>query len=52
MGSGTVGPGTAGGEQDERVQAGPVRDAHGVSTRLKYDASLNPPFIVATSMPE
>jgi hypothetical protein len=33
-------------------QATPVTDAHGVATRLKYDPSLNPPFVVVTSMPE
>ena len=33
-------------------QAAPVRDAHGVATRLKYDPSLNPPFVVVTSMPK
>ncbi|SFF38209.1 RNase A-like domain-containing protein [Streptomyces mirabilis] len=33
-------------------QATPVVDAHGVATRLKYDPSLNPPFVVVTSMPE
>lgn len=31
---------------------GDARDAHGVSTRLKYDPNLNPPFVVFTSMPE
>ncbi|MBT2467524.1 hypothetical protein J7E97_06485 [Streptomyces sp. ISL-66] len=30
----------------------PVRDAHGVSTRIKYGPNLNPPFVVVTSMPE
>jgi hypothetical protein len=29
----------------------PVTDAHGVATRLKYEPSLNPPFVVVTSMP-
>ncbi|MFJ8020938.1 RNase A-like domain-containing protein [Streptomyces sp. NPDC096311] len=33
-------------------QATPVTDAHGVSTRLTYDASLDPPFVVTTSMPK
>ncbi|MFI7294096.1 RNase A-like domain-containing protein [Streptomyces sp. NPDC050121] len=33
-------------------QAGPVTDAHGVATRLRYDAGLDPPFIVVTSMPK
>ncbi|MFF3329162.1 RNase A-like domain-containing protein [Streptomyces sp. NPDC002888] len=33
-------------------QAGPVTDAYGVQTRLKYDASLDPPFVVVTSMPK
>ncbi|MFG2030382.1 RNase A-like domain-containing protein [Streptomyces sp. NPDC048825] len=33
-------------------QPTPVTDAHGVQTRLKYDASLNPPFVVVTSMPK
>lgn len=33
-------------------QATPVTDAHGVSTRLKYDPSLDPPFVVVTSMPD
>ncbi|MFJ2161558.1 MULTISPECIES: RNase A-like domain-containing protein [unclassified Streptomyces] len=32
-------------------QATPVTDAHGVSTRLKYDPNLDPPFVVVTSMP-
>ncbi len=43
------------GRTSEKVgpsQAGPVHDAHGVSTRLKYDPNLNPPFVVLTSMPE
>ncbi|WP_371614040.1 RNase A-like domain-containing protein [Streptomyces sp. NBC_00454] len=43
------------GRTSERVgpsQAGPVHEAHGVSTRLKYDPNLNPPFVVLTSMPE
>ncbi|MFI1162456.1 RNase A-like domain-containing protein [Streptomyces sp. NPDC020801] len=30
----------------------PVTDAYGVQTRLKYDGSLNPPFVVVTSMPK
>ncbi|MBZ9641960.1 RNase A-like domain-containing protein [Streptomyces sp. PSKA30] len=33
-------------------QPTPVTDAHGVQTRLKYDASLDPPFVVVTSMPK
>ncbi|MET7712430.1 RNase A-like domain-containing protein [Streptomyces sp. NPDC005407] len=33
-------------------QATPVKDAHGVATRLKYDPNLNPPFVVVTSMPK
>ncbi|WP_433571207.1 RNase A-like domain-containing protein [Streptomyces sp. CA-251247] len=32
-------------------QPTPVTDAHGVSTRLKYDPDLDPPFVVVTSMP-
>ncbi|MFG2718125.1 RNase A-like domain-containing protein [Streptomyces sp. NPDC048416] len=32
--------------------ATPVKDAHGVQTRLKYDPSLTPPFVVVTSMPQ
>jgi hypothetical protein len=30
----------------------PVTDAYGVQTRLKFDDSLNPPFVVVTSMPK
>ncbi|MFF0744293.1 RNase A-like domain-containing protein [Streptomyces sp. NPDC004111] len=30
----------------------PARDTHGVTSRLKYDPSLNPPFVVYTSAPE
>ncbi|MCY0925100.1 hypothetical protein OTB20_02555 [Streptomyces sp. H27-H1] len=30
----------------------PVQDTHGVTTRLKYDPNLNPPFVVYTSAPE
>ncbi|MDQ0958803.1 hypothetical protein QFZ66_002681 [Streptomyces sp. B4I13] len=30
----------------------PPKDAHGVLTILKYDPSLDPPFVVLTSMPE
>ncbi|MFJ6662156.1 RNase A-like domain-containing protein [Streptomyces sp. NPDC091377] len=30
----------------------PPRDAHGVSTVLKYEPSLDPPFVVLTSMPK
>jgi hypothetical protein len=33
-------------------QATPVTDAHGVQTRLSYDPSLDPPFVVVTSMPK
>ncbi|MGW0709367.1 RNase A-like domain-containing protein [Streptomyces sp. NPDC002643] len=29
-----------------------VTDAYGVQTRLRYDASLDPPFVVVTSMPK
>ncbi|MEH0575255.1 hypothetical protein QBA54_12320 [Streptomyces sp. B21-108] len=32
--------------------ATPVTDAHGVQTRLTYDPSLDPPFVVVTSMPK
>ncbi|WP_328393913.1 hypothetical protein OHS70_04595 [Streptomyces sp. NBC_00390] len=32
--------------------AGPVQDVHGVTTRLKYDPNLDPPFVVLTSAPE
>ncbi|MFD7258109.1 RNase A-like domain-containing protein [Streptomyces sp. NPDC059874] len=39
-------------ERLDATTAGPVRDAHGVSTRIKYDPNLNPPFVVVTSMPE
>ncbi|MFD7557798.1 RNase A-like domain-containing protein [Streptomyces sp. NPDC059835] len=39
-------------ERLDATTAGPVRDAHGVSTRIKYDPNLNPPFVVITSMPE
>ncbi|MET9572993.1 RNase A-like domain-containing protein [Streptomyces virginiae] len=39
-------------EQLDAFRPGPVHDAHGVSTRLKYDPNLNPPFVVLTSMPE
>lgn len=30
----------------------PARDTHGLTTRLKYDPNLNPPFVVHTSAPE
>lgn len=30
----------------------PAEDAHGVTTKLKYDPNLNPPFVVYTSAPE
>lgn len=30
----------------------PVQDTHGVTTHLKYDPNLNPPFVVYTSAPE
>lgn len=30
----------------------PAEDAYGVSTKLKYDPNLNPPFVVYTSAPE
>ncbi|MFB7209959.1 RNase A-like domain-containing protein [Streptomyces sp. NPDC056255] len=30
----------------------PARDALGVTSRLKYDGSLNPPFVVYTSAPK
>ncbi|MGA4842431.1 RNase A-like domain-containing protein [Streptomyces sp. G45] len=30
----------------------PPKDAHGVSTVLKYEPSLDPPFVVLTSMPK
>ncbi|MCC0098710.1 hypothetical protein K7B10_28850 [Streptomyces flavotricini] len=30
----------------------PAQDTRGVTTRLKYDANLNPPFVVYTSAPE
>ncbi|MBT2442624.1 hypothetical protein J7E93_21440 [Streptomyces sp. ISL-36] len=30
----------------------PVKNAYGVSTRLKYDPNLDPPFVVLTSAPE
>ncbi|WP_217234556.1 RNase A-like domain-containing protein [Streptomyces sp. AC555_RSS877] len=33
-------------------QATPVTEAHGVATRLRYDNSLTPPFVVVTSMPK
>ncbi|MFG2294121.1 RNase A-like domain-containing protein [Streptomyces sp. NPDC048603] len=32
--------------------AGPVHDVYGVTTRLKYDPNLNPPFVILTSSPE
>lgn len=34
------------------VTAGPVQDVYGVTTRLKYGAGLDPPFVVLTSAPE
>ncbi|MFE2974104.1 RNase A-like domain-containing protein [Streptomyces sp. NPDC059258] len=30
----------------------PARDTHGLTTRLRYDPNLNPPFVVYTSAPE
>ncbi|MER7176543.1 RNase A-like domain-containing protein [Streptomyces mesophilus] len=30
----------------------PAREAHGVTTKLKYDPDLDPPFVVYTSAPE
>ncbi len=30
----------------------PPKDAHGVLTVLKYEPSLDPPFVVLTSMPQ
>ncbi|MFJ9344745.1 RNase A-like domain-containing protein [Streptomyces sp. NPDC101733] len=39
-------------EKESASYAGPVHDAHGVSTRIKYDPNLNPPFVILTSMPE
>ncbi|MCX4693879.1 RNase A-like domain-containing protein [Streptomyces sp. NBC_01408] len=30
----------------------PAQDTHGVTSRLKYDPNLNPPFVVYTSAPE
>ncbi|MFE5807347.1 RNase A-like domain-containing protein [Streptomyces sp. NPDC056491] len=39
-------------EKASASYAGPVHDAHGVSTRIKYDPNLNPPFVILTSMPE
>ncbi|WP_327324033.1 hypothetical protein OG735_17105 [Streptomyces sp. NBC_01210] len=38
--------------QLDRTTPGPVEDAHGVTTRLKYDPNLDPPFVVFTSAPE
>ncbi|MFJ9628688.1 RNase A-like domain-containing protein [Streptomyces sp. NPDC101175] len=38
--------------RDSNGQPSPVVDAYGVQTRLKYDASLVPPFVVVTSMPK
>ncbi|GHI90234.1 RNase A-like domain-containing protein [Streptomyces xanthophaeus] len=32
--------------------AGPVQDVYGVTTKLKYDAGLDPPFVILTSAPE
>lgn len=39
-------------EKASASYAGPVHDVHGVSTRIKYDPNLNPPFVILTSMPE
>ncbi|MFE7140233.1 RNase A-like domain-containing protein [Streptomyces sp. NPDC057644] len=33
-------------------QVGPAKDTFGVTTRLRYDSNLNPPFVVYTSAPE
>ncbi|MGW8487188.1 RNase A-like domain-containing protein [Streptomyces sp. NPDC055886] len=33
-------------------QVGPAKDTLGVTTRLRYDSNLNPPFVVYTSAPE
>ncbi|MFB7176829.1 RNase A-like domain-containing protein [Streptomyces sp. NPDC056257] len=35
-----------------RLTQAPSTMPHGVSTRVKYDPNLNPPFVVLTSMPE